>query len=77
MTNITLSVPEELAIRMKKFTEIKWSEIARRAIEQRVNDLEILNEIASKSKLTNEDVEKISKSIKSSATKKLYASRGH
>ena len=72
---MTLSIPEELVKRMKIFSEIKWSEIARRAIEERVNDLETLNKIASKSKLTEQDVEKISKSIKASATKKLYASR--
>ena len=75
MVNMTLSIPEELVKRMKIFSEIKWSEIARRAIEERVNDLETLNKIASKSKLTEQDVEKISKSIKASATKKLYASR--
>ena len=36
----------------------------RRAIEQRVDDLEILENIASKSKLTKKDAEEISKKIK-------------
>ena len=44
---------------MKKFREIRWSEIARRAIEERVEDLEVMNRIASKSKLTKKDVEEI------------------
>ena len=73
MTNMTLSLPEELAKKMKSFPEIRWSEIARQAIEKRVHDLEIMNKIASKSKLTQKDVEEISKSIKASAAKKLYA----
>ncbi len=72
MTNMTLSIPDDLARKMKLFPEIRWSEIARQAIEKRVQDLEIMNKIASKSKLTQKDVEEISKSIKTSAAKKLY-----
>lgn len=75
MTNMTLAIPDELAKKMKSFPEIRWSEIARSAIERRVHDLEIMNRIASKSKLTSKDVEKISKSIKASAARKLYESR--
>lgn len=77
MTNITLSIPEEIHKKMKQMSEIKWSEIARRAIEERINDLEVMNKIASKSKLTKKDVEEISKKIKRAAAKKFdeYSSR--
>ena len=61
---MTLALPEELAKKMKAFPEIRWSEIARQAIEKRVHDLEIMNRIASKSKLTQKDVEEISRKIK-------------
>lgn len=71
MVNITLSLPEELHKKMKIFNEVRWSEVARKAIEQRVNDLEIMNKLASKSKLTKKDVEELSKTINSSVTKKL------
>jgi hypothetical protein len=67
MVNITLSVPKETHLKMKKFNEIKWSEIARRAIQERINDLEIMGSIASKSKLTKKDAEELSKKIKTSA----------
>lgn len=67
MANMTLSIPDELQERMKKLSEIRWSEVARRAIEQRVNDLEEMNQIASKSKLTQKDVDELSKKIKRSA----------
>ena len=69
---MTLSIPKELHEKMKSFSEIKWSEIARRAIEQRINDLEVMDQIASKSKLTKKDVEIISKKIKRRAAKKFY-----
>ena len=69
---MTLSIPKELHEKMKGMSEIRWSEIARRAIEERINDLETMNRIASKSKLTKKDVEEISKKIKSGMTKKFY-----
>ena len=72
MVNMTLSIPDELSRRMKKFSEMRWSEIARKAIEQRINDLEVMKRIASKSKLTKKDVEEISKKIKRGMAKKFY-----
>ena len=68
MVNITLSVPEELHRKMKSFSEIRWSEIVRKAIEQRISDLEIIERIASKSKFTKRDAEEISEKIKRAAT---------
>jgi len=56
---------------MKALSEIKWSEVARKSIEERVNDLEIMNKIASKSKLTKKDVIEISKKIKRGMAKKF------
>lgn len=71
MTNMTLAIPEELHKKMRHFSEIRWAEVARKAIEQRVNDMETMNRIASKSRLTKKDVEEISKKIKSSAAKRF------
>ena len=64
---MTLAIPDELHKKMKKMSDIRWSEIARRAIEERINDLETLNKLASKSKITDKDIEEISKKIKRSA----------
>ncbi len=72
MVNMTLSIPRELHEKMKCMPEIRWSEVARRAIEERIDDLETMNRIASKSKLTKKDVDEISKKIKRSAAKKFY-----
>lgn len=76
MTNMTLSIPEELAKRMKMFKEIRWSEVARRAIEERINNLETIERIASKSKLTLKDANEISKKIKRSAFKRFKEKYG-
>jgi len=71
MPNMTLAIPKELHKKMKQMNEVRWSEIARRAIEERINDLEVMNKIASKSKLTKKDVDEISKKIKRSAAIKF------
>jgi hypothetical protein len=71
MTNMTLAIPEELMKRMRKFQEIKWSEIARRAIEQRTAELEMIEKIASKSKLTQKDADEIARKIKVRANQRF------
>ncbi len=73
MGNMTLAIPNELQHKMKEFPEIRWSEIARRAIEEKVNDLETMNKIASKSKLTKRDIDELSKKINKAATKRFLA----
>ncbi|MEK6828646.1 MAG: hypothetical protein AABY15_00845 [Nanoarchaeota archaeon] len=75
MPNITLSIPDDLHKKMKTFSEIKWSEVARRSIEERINDLEVMDKIASKSKLTEKDVEEIGKKIKRATALRFNAHR--
>jgi len=64
MVNITLSVPEDLKKRMDQFPEINWSEVARQAINERVQELMILRSITSRGKLTEADVKDIGDRIK-------------
>ena len=40
MTNITLSIDDEVYKKMKKFSEVKWSEFVRKIIKQRVEEME-------------------------------------
>ena len=42
MVNITISVPEELYDRMKRYSEVKWSEVVRKALADYVGRLEIV-----------------------------------
>ena len=39
MANITLSIPDDIRERMRKYPEIKWSEIVRRAILEYLDEL--------------------------------------
>jgi hypothetical protein len=71
MANITLSIPNEIHKQMKHFSEVKWSEIARKAIIEKLEFLQLAEKLASKSKLTEEDVAAFNKKIKASATKRF------
>jgi len=71
MANITLSIPNEIHKQMKYFSEVKWSEIARKAIIEKLELLQLAEKLASKSKLTEEDVAAFNKKIKASATKRF------
>ncbi len=71
MTNMTLAIPDEVTARMKEYSEIRWTEVARKAIEKRLQDLELMDALAKKSKLTHKDVHDISESIKTSAARRL------
>lgn len=42
MVNITVSVPEDLYEKMKKYSEVKWSEVVRRALAEYVGRLEVV-----------------------------------
>ncbi|HLD41430.1 MAG TPA: hypothetical protein VJB06_00190 [archaeon] len=71
MTNITLAIPEELHEKMKDHLEIRWSEVIRKSIAEKIDDLEMMDKITKKSKLTEKDVEEISAKIDRNVAKKL------
>ena len=71
MTNIlSVPLPEELKEEMEKHKEIKWVEVARQALWEKVKALEKLDDILAKSELTEKDVEKHSKIVKDKVWKK-------
>ena len=73
MGNITLSLPESVHKEMKHFSEVRWSEVARKAIVEKLEALQLAENLSKKSKLTLKDVEEFSRKIKSEATKRFLA----
>ena len=45
MANLTLSLSDALYARMREHSEFRWSEIARRAILQKLEEAEIIEDI--------------------------------
>ena len=70
MPNMTLAIPEELKRKMDQFKEINLSEVARQAIQEKTALLEKINQMLSKSELTEADVMKYSRQIKKNVWKK-------
>ncbi len=64
MVNVTLAVPEELHKIMKKHPEIKWSEVARQAMWEYARKLELLDEIAGRSKMSDKEATEIGNKVK-------------
>ena len=53
MVNVTISVPEELHDKMKRYSEVKWSEVVRKALADYIGRLEIVEGgVVSSEKLT-------------------------
>ena len=68
MPNMTLAIPEDLKARMDHFKEMNWSEVARQAIYSKIELLEKMNQMLSKSTLKAADVDQAAYQV----NKKIY-----
>lgn len=55
MASLTLSIPEELKHKMEHIKYVNWSAVARKAIMEKVDILERMDKLLSKSTLTEAD----------------------
>ncbi|PSQ00898.1 hypothetical protein BRC89_00875 [Halobacteriales archaeon QS_4_70_19] len=63
MPSITVNVDGDLKDRMEKHPEINWSEVTRQAIREKIETLEVMDELTSDSELTESDVAEIADKI--------------
>jgi hypothetical protein len=71
MANMTLSIPDDVHNEMRAFTEVRWSEVARKAIIDKLETLKLAESLAKKSKLTKADVKEFSNKMKSLAARRF------
>ena len=71
MPTITVNVDDDLKERMEKHPEINWSEVTRQAIQEKIESLEVMDELTSNSELTESDVAEIADKINESAHKRV------
>ena len=64
MPNMTLSLPAEVHRLMRKYPEIRWSEVARRAIISKLEDLQRLDELTKESHLDKKDTIELDHMVK-------------
>ena len=67
MPNMTLAIPEELKRKMDLFKEINWSEVA---IQEKTAMLEKMNQLLSKSQLSEPETLAYGAQIKKAVSKK-------
>lgn len=70
MPNITLSLPEDLHRKMKQHKEVRWSEVVRRILEEKIRDLEMMEKITIRSTLSAEDVDFLDHLLKEALLKR-------
>lgn len=75
MATITLAIADDLKKEMDDFKELNWSEVARTAIKEKINQLRVLKSITSKSKLTEQDAIELGRKINKSLHKR-YQQKG-
>ena len=71
MTTLTLAVPDEMKKKMDTFPEMNWSEVARQAFMQKIEDMEFLRKFKEKSKLTEADALRLGKEVSKSVSDRL------
>ena len=69
MSNITLTIPEDLRSEIQKHKEVNWSAVMRKAMQDHLRKIHIADAIASKSKFTQKDVEVLDRLVKKGIAK--------
>lgn len=69
MSNITVSVPEDLKIELQKHVEVNWSAVIRKAMQDYLRKLHVAESIGNKSKLTKKDIEELDNLVKKGIAK--------
>jgi len=64
VVNVTFAVPEELHVIMRRHPEIKWSEIARKAMWEYARKLELMEKLTAESGLSEKDVLELDRKVK-------------
>ena len=67
---MTLAIPDDLHSIMKKHSEVRWSEVARKALWMQAKKMELMDKILTNSELTEEDSIMLGRKVNKSIAKK-------
>jgi len=71
MATLSVSVPDDMKKRMENMEEINWSAVARKAFEDKIEQVEFIKNIGNKSRLSKKDAEEIAKKIDRNVSKRF------
>lgn len=72
---MTFALPDDLHERLRRHPEIKWADVARRAFQQELDRIEVLDMLLADSKMTDEKALDWGRRIRHGAAKRAAASR--
>lgn len=72
---MTLALPEDLHEMMRRYPQVKWAEVARRAFQQELDRLRLFDQLFAGSKMTEETAVKIGRKIRRGAARRAAAAR--
>ena len=64
MAKIEIEIPDEVGFLKEKISAIKWSYLATQILQEKIRKVVRYNNILSKSKATDKDVEELSNDVK-------------
>ncbi len=70
MVNMTITIPHEMKEDLELFPEINWSEVARQAFREKIEDLKFLLEFKKNSTMTEEDAIELGRKVSGSLRKR-------
>lgn len=73
--NMTLALPDEIHEKMRRHPGVKWADVARRAFQQELDKLEVLDMLLVESKMTDEKAIEWGRRLRHGAAKRAKASR--
>ena len=71
MANLTLAIPDNLQKKMRQHPEIRWSEVVRMEIQKKIEDMELMDRLTRRSRLSAKETLKISESVDEEVARKL------
>jgi hypothetical protein len=71
MVNLSIAVPEELKRRMDAHDTVNWSAVARHAFEERIRDMEFIQQFTKHSTMTEKDAVRLGRELKKRAEKRI------
>jgi hypothetical protein len=71
MATLSVSVSDDMKEKMELMEEINWSAVARKAFEEKIEQVEFMHSIGNKSKLSKKDAKEISDKINRGVSKRF------
>ncbi len=71
MTNVSVSVNEDIRQKMLQFGFVNWSEVARQAFAKKITELEVMERFTSDSEMTEKDALRLGAKVNAGLAKRL------